>query len=328
MTRIDFADKKVLVTGGAGFIGSEVVSVLCSQGADVTVLDDLSSGDSSNLPLSNVKFKIGNVRDYAAVREVTRGKDIVIHMAARPFVPYCYDNPMDVLEVNTLGSANIALASIEEKVKRFVFVSSSEVYGSNHVETMSEESATDPFSTYAVSKLAGEKACFTMSQEHGLPIVVVRPFNTYGPRDNHPRIIPTIISQLYRSNAPRLGNLDSIRDLTYVSDTAQGIVDLASCDEAIGQIVNLGTGKGYSARELVQAIAALMDKRDVQITVDTALIRPRDPDRMVVNCSKARSLIGWEPQISLERGLEMTIDWYRSNGGWSWEEKIKAVAPK
>jgi dTDP-glucose 4,6-dehydratase len=328
MTRTYFANKKVLVTGGAGFIGSAVASLLYTHGAAVTVLDNLSSGNSSSIQPPEVDLKIGNICDYGAVRQATRGKDIVIHMAARPFVPYCYDNPIDVLQVNTLGSANVALASIEEKVERFVFVSSSEVYGSNYQEAMSEESPTEPFSTYAVSKLAGERACFTMSQEHGLPIVVVRPFNTYGPADNHPRIIPTIIAQLYRSSSLRLGNLDSIRDLTYVSDTARGIVDLASCDDALGQIVNLGTGKGYSARELVPIIASLMGKKDAGIEVDASLIRPRDPGKMVADFSKARSLVGWEPKMSLERGLEMTIEWYRSNGGWSWQKKMEAVTPK
>tara|TARA_B100000315_G_C14574267_1_gene587171 strand:+ start:1065 stop:2036 length:972 start_codon:yes stop_codon:yes gene_type:complete len=320
MPKNKFDNKNILVTGGAGFIGNEVVSILDALGAKVTVLDDLSSGASSNLS-NNIRLMVGDIHNFDTVKKAMEGNEIVFHLAARPFVPYSYNNPRDVLETNVIGSANIALACVAENIQLCVCISSSEVYGSNSLGLMSEDSPTEPFSTYAVAKLAGERVCFSISKEHQLPLIIVRPFNTYGPKDNHPRIIPTIISQLHRNNFVKLGNPNPIRDLTYVTDTARGIIDISSNDKAIGQIINVGTSKGYSPKELVKIISSLMGKDNIRIESDNSLLRPHDPHRMLADCRKVQSMVGWKPKVSIEKGLSKTIDWYISAGSWSWEKE-------
>ena len=224
-------EMRVLVTGGAGFIGSEVVSQLLTSGAYVTILDNFSSGKKQYLPKSNKKFKVikGDIRDKKSVKKAVTDQEAVIHLAALPFIPDSFYYPGDFFDVNTNGSVNMLWNSIKSRsVETFVQVSTSEVYGSARYVPMDENHPTTPHSTYAVSKLAGDQATFTLHKENGFPSVIIRPFNSYGPRFTEPYIIPEIMGQIL--NNPKeitLGNVNTTRDFTYVQDTASAIITVS-----------------------------------------------------------------------------------------------------
>ncbi|MGI0044260.1 MAG: NAD-dependent epimerase/dehydratase family protein [Nitrososphaeraceae archaeon] len=311
----DLRGSRVLVTGGCGFIGSEVVRQLCRFGAQVTVLDNLSSGKESYL-LGNQQANLvkGDLVNEDSISKATSEAEYVIHLAALPFIPDSYYFPMDFFNVNVNGTINLVLAAIKNKVKRFVYISSSEVYGSALYTPMNENHPTLPQSTYSVSKLAAERVVYTMHREHDLPVVIIRPFNSFGPNITQPYIIPEITNQLLNGrNELNLGNIHSRRDFTFVSDTARGII-LAMVTEGInGETINLGTGKAVSIKELVGIIADIMST-EYSINIDPSRIRPSDVETLVSDYSKANRLLGWAPTVSLREGLETTVNWIRKNG--------------
>lgn len=318
----NYKDSNVLVTGGAGFIGSELVRQLCGLNAKVTILDDFSSGDANNLKGLDVTIVNGDVRNEKLMKKVVEDQEKIFHLAARPFIPTCYKRPKEFFEVNAMGTMNVMLAAMKKNPELIVHVSSSEVYGSAQYVVMDENHPTLPHSTYAVSKLAADRMCFTLYKEHGLPITTIRPFNTYGPRETHPYIIPVAIYQLSKGNTLRLGNLETSRDFTYVGDTVRGLVLAGENKHAIGAVINLGTGKEIKMCDLVYLIARLMGKSDVDIFLDKSKLRTLDVDRLVADGSKAQKILGWEPKVSLEEGLRRTIDWFVNNGNhWPWEDK-------
>jgi len=315
-----YEGKNVLVTGGAGFIGSELVVELRKHGADVTVLDDFSFGDLQNIRKLKVKVICGDLREEEAVVKATKGQNIIFHLAARPFIPLCYQRPKEFFAVNADGTLNLMLATLNENPEMIVHVSSSEVYGTAQYVPMDENHPVNPHSTYAVSKLAADRICFSLYKEHGMPITIIRPFNTYGPRETHPYIVPTVISQLVRSNKLVLGNLESSRDFTYVADTVRALLIAGQCKQAVGEVINVGSGKDVKIRDLVYLIARLMGKKKIEISQDKSKLRPFDVDRLCANYDKANRILKWEPTISLEDGLKETIDWYLTKGAeWPWE---------
>ena len=193
-------------------------------------------------------------------------------------------------------------------------ISSSEIYGSARHVPMDENHPTTPQSTYAVSKLAGERVVYTMHKEHNFPAVVIRPFNSFGPNITQPYIIPEIISQLLKNNDQvTLGNINSKRDLTFVSDTARGIILALVVEGIVGETINIGSQRALSIKELVKEISNIMD-RDVSINVDSTRFRPDDVDTLVCDYNKANKLLGWKPEISINEGLEATIEWVKENG--------------
>lgn len=309
-------EARCLVTGGAGFLGSEVVRQLSFDEAHVTVLDNFSSGKIEYIKgLNNVEIMSGDICDRATVAKAVKDHEFIIHMAALPFIPDSYYYPEEFFRVNVMGTVNVLWEAIKSKnVRRFVHVSSSEVYGTAKYVPMNEEHPTLPHSTYAVSKLAADRAAFTMQKEHNFPVVIIRPFNSYGPNITQPYIVPEIASQLLMGNTHiRLGNVESSRDLTYVSDTARGIIAALIADNGVGETINLGTGKAVGIKELVSVIAKLLDK-DVEIEIDPSRIRPYDVDTLVCDNRKAKTLLGWTPQIDLEKGLSIALDWISKNG--------------
>jgi len=309
------ADLRILVTGGAGFIGSEVTAQLSRQGSRVTVMDDFTSGKIEYInSLDGVTVVRGDVCDREKIASATRDQEIVIHLAAMPFIPDCYYYPEDFFRVNAMGSINVIWHCIQSKsVERFVQVSSSEVYGTALYEPMDEKHPTLPHSTYAVSKLAADRAVFTMHKEHGYPAAIVRPFNSYGPRVTQPYIVPEIALQLLNGrNTLMLGNVDAIRDFTYVEDTARAII-LASIEkQAVGETINVGTGVGVSIRELALQQAKILG-REVTIQLDEKRLRPYDVGKLICDFGKARRILNWRPMISLEEGLALTIDWLKAH---------------
>ena len=313
---LNFEDARVLVTGGAGFIGSEVVRQLCEQDAQVTVLDNFSSGKMEYIEeFDHLNVIEGDVCDGNDVSEALKDQEFVIHMAALPFIPDSYYFPQEFFRVNTIGTINILWQSIQtETVENFVHISTSEVYGTAKYVPIDEDHPTLPHSTYAVSKLAADRAVFSMHKEHNLPVVIIRPFNSFGPNITQPYIIPEIILQLLNGNRTlHLGNVESSRDFTYVTDTARGILLALSQEDAIGKTINLGIGEDIKIKDLAFLIAELMGNQ-IEIETDPIRFRPYDVKRLCCSNRKAEKLLGWKPFVPLKDGLKMTINWIKKNG--------------
>jgi nucleoside-diphosphate-sugar epimerase len=312
---LNFQDKKFLVTGGAGFIGSEVVNQLLAKGAVVTVLDNFSSGKKQYLPKSK-KLKIikGDIQDEKIVTKAVKDQESVIHLAALPFIPDSYYYPADFFKVNAIGSVNIIWSSIKAKtVESFVQISTSEVYGSAQFTPMDESHPTTPYSTYAVSKLAGDRAAFTLHMENGFPAVVIRPFNTYGSKYTQPYIIPEIMNQILGGATElSLGNVNATRDFTFVSDTASALLKATSEKKAIGEIINVGSGVETRIEDLAHMIGKIAGIK-IKIKTDESRLRPYDVNRLVCNNIKARKLLKWTPKVSLDEGLKLIFEWAKKN---------------
>jgi dTDP-glucose 4,6-dehydratase len=305
----------VLVSGGAGFIGSEVAAQLCRQGSKVTVFDDFSSGKIEYISsINGVTVSKGDVCNREEIARAVRDHEIVIHLAALPFIPDSYYQPEDFFRVNAMGSLNIVWQCIQsQSVERFVHVSSSEVYGTAQYAPMDEKHPTLPHSTYAASKLAADRAVFTMHKEHNYSAVIVRPFNSYGPRVTQPYIVPEIASQLLNGRNPlELGNINATRDFTYVEDTARAIILASTEKHAVGETINVGSGYGVTISELATLIAKILS-RDVKIRTDETRIRPYDVEKLICDFAKARRILNWSPTIPLDEGLKRTLDWLRSH---------------
>ncbi len=308
-------NKQVLLTGGCGFIGSEITKQLSKAGAKITIIDNLSSGKERHIRgLKGITLLKGDLSDTNLVKKAVKNQEYIIHLAALPFIPDSYHYPMEFFEVNVNATINLALAAIKEKkVKRFVHISSSEIYGSSRYSPMDENHPTTPHSTYAVSKLAGERVVYTLHKEHELPVVIIRPFNSFGPNITQPYIIPEIIGQILKGRKElTLGNIHSKRDLTFVSDTARGIILPLITDGVIGETINVGSERAVAIKDLVKIISELMSK-DVQIKIDASRFRPYDVDSLICDYGRANRLLGWKPEVSIADGLKMTIKWMVNN---------------
>lgn len=318
--------ENVLVTGGAGFIGSALVRELLRQGANVIVYDNFLYGDHSNLMEieNHIRIVNGDITSWKLYHTIKEYKvRYVFHLAAEPYIPHCYDNPEKFFDVNVKGTINTLMACKTLGVDRVIHFSSSEVYGTAQYVPMDEKHPTLPLSTYAVSKLAADRICFVFSREHDIPVVVLRPFNCYGPRETQPYVIPEIITQLSRRNVVCLGNIKAKRDFTYVEDTVKGAVSVLESDIPDGEVVNFGSNKAYSIEDLAYLVSEKMGYNDIEIKIDKSRLRPLDVDLLQCDYSKAKKYIGWEPLISIEEGLKRTVDWYRNNGRhWIWEKLL------
>lgn len=308
--------KEILVTGGCGFIGSEITKQLSLLGANITILDNLSSGKKEYVrDFENVKLVHDDISNNDTIVSIVKNKDYVINLAALPFIPDSYYYPKEFFEVNVNATISLALAATKEKkIKRFVHISSSEIYGSARYVPMDERHPTIPQSTYAVSKLAGERVIYTIHKEHDLPAVIIRPFNSFGPNITQPYIIPEIIKQLQNNNNEViLGNVNSRRDLTFVSDTARAIILSLVKDGIVGETLNVGSERSLTVKEILKMISEIMNK-EVKIKIDSSRFRPHDVDALVCDYSRASRLLGWKPEVTIKNGLEMTINWAKENG--------------
>ena len=312
---VGYKDRRILIAGGAGLIGSELTRQISAQGAACTVLDNFSSGRVQYVDgLRRLTIIKGDIRNEEDIKRAMKDQEVVFNLVALPFIPDSYKIPENFVLTNIVGAVNLlrVLAS-SRSVGSYVHVSSSEVYGNARYVPMDENHPTFPQSTYAVTKLAAERLAFTMHKEHGFPCVILRPFNSYGPHYTQPYIVPEIICQLLASTGEvRLGNVDSTRDFTYVEDTAKGISLAGLKGNWGGDVINLGSGHDISIRQLVQNISQIMGKKG-KIVQDRRRLRPLDVERLVASAEKARELLGWAPRISLEEGLRKTIDWYIHN---------------
>jgi dTDP-glucose 4,6-dehydratase len=321
-----FNNKNVLVSGGAGFIGSTLVRELLKEKERIVVLDNFSSGDIVNIEEVKAQIEIvnGDIRDKDLSKILKKHDiDYVFNLAAFPFIPECYDKPEEFFDVDARGVLNVMLSSKETGVKRIIQYSTSEVYGTAKYIPMDEDHPTLPCSTYAVSKLAADRLCFTLHHEHKVPVIILRQFNVYGPRITQPYVIAEIIKQLSKSNKLKLGNLNARRDFTYVEDAAKGAIQLMKCDAAVGEVVNMGSGKDLSIKELSEKIGSILGYKGVEFEIVQKRLRPLDVERLQANYSKMNKLTGWKPTTELEKGLMKTIEWFKANNNqWIWEKKF------
>jgi dTDP-glucose 4,6-dehydratase len=314
-------DRNVLVTGAGGFIASHLVEALVAQGAHVRAFVRYNSrGDTGLLKMcsADVQSKIdviaGDLRDLPAMVGAMRGVSHVFHLGALIAIPYSYVHPAEVVETNVIGTMNVLLAGRDLDVERIVHTSTSEVYGTALRVPIDESHPLQGQSPYSASKIGADKLSESFFRSFDLPVVTLRPFNTYGPRQSARAVIPTIITQALTKDVIRLGNLDARRDMTYVSDTVEGFLRVAETPGVEGETFNLGTGSEVSIGNLANEIIELVGK-PVRIEIDQARLRPdkSEVQRLLSDNRLAAKRLGWEPQFGLRQGLAQTINWVKLN---------------
>jgi len=310
---------RCLVTGGAGFIGSELTRQLAAKGTRVTVVDNLVNGRRENLaemPQDMVHLVVADIRDSERMSDLTQGVDTVFHLACLG-VRHSIHSPRENHEVNATGTLKLLLAAKDAGVKRFVYVSSSEVYGTALWTPMTEEHPAFPMTIYGASKLAGE--CYTRAfyRTYGYPTVVVRPFNTYGPNCHHEgdsgEVIPKFLLRCM-AGLPMVifGDGTQTRDFTYVSDTAEGIIMAGLSDVAVGETINIGSEREVAIKDLARNVSEIMGRPNAPVTHDSP--RPGDVLRLFADTAKARTLLGFKPSVTLQEGLVKLKEWYLAKG--------------
>lgn len=309
--------KKILITGGAGFIGSHLVDAL-SVDNYIVILDNFSSGKKENLSQHSnnpmIEIVEGDIRDRTLLRKITKDIDIVYHLAVQ-CLRVSIKNPEINHEVNVTGTLTLLMASLENSAERFVYISSSEVYGTAIDVPMNENHPCEPTTVYGASKLAGELYALAYNRTYGLKSMVIRPFNTYGPREHFEgasgEVIPRFVLRILNDMPPIIfGDGTQTRDFTYVSDTVRGIIMASECDAMIGQTVNIARGQEVSVNELADIIANRLGKKDLRPVYEQK--RPGDVMRHYADISKARKLFGYYPEIDIEKGIGLYIDWFNS----------------
>jgi dTDP-glucose 4,6-dehydratase len=316
---LTFRGKKILVTGAGGFIGSHLAEALVRSGASVRAMVRYSSNGNigwlnSTEHKAEMEIVKSDITDQDSVHKVVKGVDILFNLAALVGIPYSYTAPASYVSVNINGGLNVFQAALKAGVQKIIQTSTSEVYGTAEKLPIDETHPLQAQSPYSASKIAADMLAISFYKSFGLPVVVYRPFNTYGPRQSLRAIIPTVIKQCIDGDVVTLGNIEPTRDLVYVSDTVTGLLAAASCDRAVGQVIHVGTGTDTSIGDLAVLIGKLMGK-DVMIQSDKRRVRPPDSEveRLRANASKAVELLGWKPEHDLESGLKKTIKWFHNN---------------
>jgi dTDP-glucose 4,6-dehydratase len=314
--------KKVLVTGAGGFIGSHLAEHLVRDGHRVRAFVRYNGRDDrghlDDLPAevqAEIEVERGDLKDPAAIIGAVEGQEWVFHLGALIAIPYSYQNPYDVVQTNVLGTAHVLEACRANKaLQRVVLTSTSEVYGTARRVPIDEDHPLQGQSPYSASKIAADALGESYHRAFGLPVTILRPFNTFGPRQSARAIIPTIISQALARPVVKLGRIDPRRDLTYVKDTVAGFVAIAGCNAALGRAVNIGRGEDISIGELAHAIGRRLG-RTIRIESEAQRVRPAasEVERLVAGTALARSLWDWRVRYSLEQGLDETIAWVEKN---------------
>lgn len=312
---------KVVVTGADGFIGSHLVEALVRRGYEVTALSQYNSFNNWGWLeevdcRGGIKVVSGDVRDPHFCRALTRGADMVFHLAALIAIPYSYVAPDAYVDVNVKGTLNICQAALDNGVKRVLHTSTSEVYGTAQYVPIDEKHPLQAQSPYSASKIGADAIAMSFANAFNLPLTTVRPFNTYGPRQSARAVIPSIITQIAAGKKQiALGDLSPTRDFNYVTDTCDGFIRLAECDAAIGKVVNIGSNYEISVRDTLAMIKELMGS-DVEFVEDQDRLRPQKSEVFRLWCDNAqiRELTGFEPRHGIRTGLAKTIEWFLSPG--------------
>lgn len=313
--------KHVLVTGAGGFIASHLVESLVKAGARVRAFVRYNSrGDPGLLNLLSpeiyreIEVIPGDLRDLPAIQQAMQGCSLVYHLGALIAIPYSYLHPVEVVDTNIMGTLNVLMAAREAGIERIIHTSTSEVYGTAQRVPIDETHPLQGQSPYSASKIGADKIAESFYRAFDLPVVTLRPFNTYGPRQSARAVIPTIITQALTQDTIYLGNLEARRDLTYVSDTVDGFLKVATAPQVEGEVINLGFGSEISIAELARTILELV-ARPVKIEVDPTRLRPvkSEVGRLLSDNRRALQLLGWHPQVDLRHGLGETIRWIRAH---------------
>jgi NAD dependent epimerase/dehydratase len=316
---MDLKGKRVLVTGAGGFIGSHLTERLASFGAAVRAFVHYrGNGSWGWLDQSPIRKEIeivpGDISDRDSVTRAMKGADIVFHLAALIGIPYSYHAPESYVRTNVQGTLNVLQAGRELGTHRIVHTSTSEVYGTARYVPIDEKHPLQGQSPYSATKIGADKLAESFHLSFGLPVVTIRPFNTFGPRQSARAVIPTIITQCLAGSTVRIGSLSPKRDLNYVENTVDGFLAGAISPAAIGQTINVGSGSEISIGDLVDKIAKLFS-RDVKVETDQERVRPEgsEVDRLLADNSQASALLNWSPAVSLDEGLKRTVEWIREN---------------
>lgn len=316
---MELKDKKVLVTGADGFIGSHLTEMLVSQGAEVKALSQYNSFNNWGW-LEDVDCKkdievlCGDVRDPHYVKKISKDVDVIFHLAALIAIPYSYVAPDSYIDTNIKGTLNVCQAALENDIKKVINTSTSEVYGTAQYVPIDEKHPLQPQSPYSATKIGADAIAESFYRAFDLPLTIARPFNTYGPRQSARAVIPTIITQIANGKKQiQLGDVTPTRDFNYVKDTCRGFIALAQSDKAIGQTVNIGSNYEISVGDTLNLIKKLMNS-DVEFVTDEKRIRPEksEVNRLWCDNTKINELCGFKPEYPIERGLAETIDWFKN----------------
>lgn len=314
---MNWNDKKVLITGAGGFIASHLVERLVREGAQVRAFVRYNSRNDVGMlrtiapeVFSQIEMMRGDLRDVEAVRNAVRDTDTVFHLGALIAIPYSYVNPREVVDVNIMGTMNVLMAARDFGVRRVVHTSTSEVYGTAQYVPIDEAHPLQGQSPYSASKIGADKIAESFYRSFDVPVVTLRPFNAYGPRQSARAVIPTIITQALTRDEVKLGSLEPSRDFTFATDTANGFVRVAEAENVLGEEINLGNDNTIRIGDLVEKIFNIIGKTPNVVT-DPQRIRPGKSEVMKLWASnkKAREMIGWEPLVPLDEGLRQTIEW-------------------
>ena len=307
---------KCLVTGADGFIGSHLTEMLLEQNHAVKALSYYNSfnywGWLENISHPDLEVITGDIRDPHFCKQITKDVDIIFHLAALIAIPYSYVAPDSYVDTNVRGTLNICQAAKDNNVKRILATSTSEVYGTARYVPIDENHPKQPQSPYSASKIGADAMAMSFYNAFELPLTIVRPFNTYGPRQSARAIIPTMITQIANgAKELKLGDLTPTRDFNYVKDICQGFIELSKSDQAIGQEVNICSSYEISMRDILELIAKLMNC-DVKFVEDEQRLRPKNSEvfRLLGDNTKIKALTGFTPLYSLEAGLRETIEWF------------------
>jgi NAD dependent epimerase/dehydratase len=327
---VNWTGKRVLVTGAGGFIGSHLIERLVELGANTRAFVHYNAlgswGWLDHSPLrGEMTVMAGDICDSDSVREAMKTIDVVFHLAALIAIPYSYRAPTSYVRTNIGGTLNVLQAAREIGIERLVHTSTSEVYGTARYVPIDEAHPLQGQSPYSASKIGADKMAEAFSLSFNLPVVTVRPFNTFGPRQSARAVLPTIMSQCLAGGTVKLGNLSPTRDLNFVENTVEGFVMAASAPDAVGHTLNLGSGREISIGDLARLIATIAG-HEITIEMDEARLRPigSEVERLLADNTLARKLLGWEPSVSLEEGLHRTLEWMKLNAR-SYRTNIYAV---
>jgi NAD dependent epimerase/dehydratase len=316
--------RTVLVTGAGGFIGSHLCERLAHNGWDVRALVRYTSHDQAGALVhidSEVRQSIevitGDLRDATAVRHAMEGAQVVLHLGAIIAIPYSYRNPAEVVETNVLGTLAVLDAARDLGVERVVHTSTSEVYGTAVTAAITEAHPLQGQSPYSASKIGADKLAESYWRSFELPVVTLRPFNTYGPRQSPRAVIPTIIMQALRGNQVRLGSLAPTRDFTFVTDTTAAFELAAQAPGVEGEVIHLGTGREVSIGDVVAMVSDVLGK-ELDVIQEDVRLRPDRSEvmRLLSDPSHAFDRLGWQPEVSLEEGIERTAKWLEGSADW------------
>jgi len=314
--------KKVLVTGGGGFIGSNLVEKLVKKNFSVTALVQYSVDnnygwlDKINFKKNKPKVITGDICDSIFVDKICKNIDYVIHLAALISIPYSYRSPLSYIHTNILGTTNLLESCRKNKIKHFIHTSTSEVYGSAKYVPIDENHPLNAQSPYAASKIAADQICLSFHKSFNLPVTIIRPFNTFGPRQSLRAVIPTILYQANKKNEVQLGNVNSKRDFTFVDDTVDAFILTLNKKKTIGEVINLGTGYEFSIKDVLNATSNILNKK-IRIVSTKERFRPKksEVNRLLSDNRKARKILRWKPKFVGKKGfreaIKLTLEWVK-----------------